>query len=240
MDPLRTPLTWLLSPVLVAQALATRRRVPVLPEALGPREGRFGDGESPWRILIAGDSSAAGVGVDHQDQAFAGQFIRALYRRRPLPLSWSLRARSGLTTQQLHDWLRAEPAPTADVAVVLSGVNDLIDRVPVRRALSHRAALAHWLLDTAGARAVVFAPLPPVDQFPALPWPLRQVMGAQARRHDQALREWAGVQRHVYYAPVDIKLTRQDMAADGFHPGRPVYAHVGESLAGFVADNVRL
>jgi hypothetical protein len=49
-----------LSPLLVAQAVATRRRALVLPEAGGPREGRLGAREGrAVRVLIAGDSSAA-------------------------------------------------------------------------------------------------------------------------------------------------------------------------------------
>ena len=49
-------------PLLVAQAVATRRRAPTLPEAEGEREGRVGEGDR-LALLIVGDSSAAGVGV---------------------------------------------------------------------------------------------------------------------------------------------------------------------------------
>jgi hypothetical protein len=73
-----------LSPLLLAQAIATRRRALVLPEAGGPRDGLAGEagtsGELPIRVLIAGDSSAAGVGVAQQDRAVAGYFVRALDR----------------------------------------------------------------------------------------------------------------------------------------------------------------
>ena len=69
-----------LAPLLVAQALATRRRAPVLPEAEGPREGRVGRGAGALRLLIAGDSSAAGVGVAHQRDALAGHLTRALHQ----------------------------------------------------------------------------------------------------------------------------------------------------------------
>ena len=44
----------LLSPLLVAQAVATRRRALVLPEADGPRTGRCGAGRS-LRLRVAGD-----------------------------------------------------------------------------------------------------------------------------------------------------------------------------------------
>ena len=62
----------MLSPLLVAQALATRRRAPELPEAQGAREGALGE-RVPFRLLIVGDSSAAGVGVRTQDQALVGR-----------------------------------------------------------------------------------------------------------------------------------------------------------------------
>ena len=52
----------MLSPVLVAQAVVTRARLPRLPEPEGQRHGVIGRGPL-LRVLITGDSSAAGVGV---------------------------------------------------------------------------------------------------------------------------------------------------------------------------------
>ena len=98
---------------------------------------------------------------------------------------------------QLLELLRAAPPAPADVAVVVTGVNDVVDQIPVRRALAQRAALADWLLGQGLARHVVFAPLPPMHQFPLLPQPLRCVVGADARRHDQALARWAATRSDV-------------------------------------------
>ena len=82
-------------------------------------------------------------------------------------MHWALHARSGLTTHQvLRAAARAMTPPPADVAVVVTGVNDVIDQVPARRAVQQRAALADWLLaeGRAGARGVCAAatgaPLP--------------------------------------------------------------------------------
>jgi len=163
-----------LAPILVAQAIATRRRAPVLPEAEGERAGVVGGAAAPTlRLLVAGDSSAAGVGVAHQEQAVIGHLVRALHRATGRRIEWALRARTGLTTRGVHDLLvGAVPFP-ADVAVVITGVNDVIDQVTTRRAVRDRAALADWLLGSAGVRHVVFAPLPPMDRFPLLPQPLR-------------------------------------------------------------------
>lgn len=227
-----------LSPLLIAQAMATRRRAPVLPEAAGAREGRVGGHGLALRVLIAGDSSAAGVGVAHQEQSVAGYFTRALHPLITRPLLWSLRARSGLTTKQLHEWLQSERPVAADFAVVITGVNDVIDQLPSQRALAHRAALADWLLAERLAAHVVFAPLPPMHQFPLLPQPLRRVMGDDARRHNRALAAWAQTRVDVSCVPITLTLSPDTMASDGFHPGEPVYRHCGEALAGFTADQL--
>jgi lysophospholipase L1-like esterase len=223
----------LLAPLLVAQAVGTRRRAPALPEAAGPRAGRVGgsDGAGLLRLLIAGDSSAAGVGVARQEQALAGQLGRALHARSARPVQWSLLARSGLTTRQVHELLCAQALPRADVAVVVSGVNDVIGLVPPRRALAQRAALADWLRSDAGVNHVVFMPLPPVHRFPLLPQPLRGVMGRDAMAHNRALRAWAATRSDVSCVAIDFALPPEAMASDGFHPGEPMYRACGEALA---------
>ncbi|HEV7578694.1 MAG TPA: SGNH/GDSL hydrolase family protein [Caldimonas sp.] len=225
-----------LAPLLVAQALATRRRAPVLPEAEGAREGVLGDvAAPPLRLLVAGDSSAAGVGVARQEQAVVGHLVRALHRLTGRRIAWALRARTGLTTRAVHALL-VDAAPfAADVAVVITGVNDVIDQVTTRRAIRDRAALADWLVGAAGIHHVVFAPLPPVHRFPLLPEPLRRVMGGDARRHDAALARWAATRSDVSHAAFALDLDAAGMASDGFHPGEPVYRACGEALAAHVA-----
>jgi lysophospholipase L1-like esterase len=224
-----------LAPLLAAQAVTTRRRAPVLPEAEGPRAGRVGRGGRALRLLIAGDSSAAGVGVAHQSEALAGHLTRALHRDAARPVQWTLHARSGLTTQRVHALLRSTTLPSAEVAVVVTGVNDVIDLIPPRRAVQHRAAIADWLLGECGMIHVVFAPLPPVHRFPLLPQPLRKVMGDDARRHDEALATWATQRRDVSHLTIELDLAPAAMASDGFHPGEPVYRACGEAIAAHIA-----
>jgi lysophospholipase L1-like esterase len=225
------------APLLVVQALATRRRALVLPEADGPRDGIVGKGRSPLRLLIAGDSSAAGVGVTTQDQALAGHLTRALHNELHRPVHWSLRARTGVTTRELHALLQADPPPSAHIAVIVTGVNDVTALLPPQRAVEHRAALADWLL-AQGARHVAFAALPPIGRFPLLPEPLRRVMGRDAQRHDDALARWAATRTDVSHAPMAVDLNPGTMAADGFHPGEPVYRCCGEALALHVARKI--
>ena len=226
-----------LAPLLVAQAVATRRRAPALPEADGPRCGSVGRGD-PLRLLIVGDSSGAGVGVKTQDEALAGHLTRTLASLVPRRIDWALHAKSGITTAEALALVQAERPARADVAVVVLGVNDVVGQVPSQRAATQRAALADWLRANTGVFHVVFAPLPPMHQFPLLPQPLRWIAGGDAARHNAAAARWAATRDDVSHVPIALDLGPQNMADDGFHPGEPVYRACGEALARHVAAHL--
>ena len=227
----------ILSPVLVAQAIGTRARLPRLPEPVGERAGVVGRGRV-MQLLITGDSSAVGVGVASQCDALAQRLAATLADAAKVRVSWQLHARSGLTTAQTLALLRDLAPHCGDVAVVVTGVNDVVDQVPSHRALAAREALANWLRNGHGVQHVVFAPLPPIHQFPGLPQPLRWVAGADARRHNAALAEWARSRGDVSCVDMEVPLNRGVMAADGFHPGEPVYRYCATTIAQHIATHV--
>ncbi|MDH4059863.1 MAG: SGNH/GDSL hydrolase family protein [Aquincola sp.] len=227
----------LLSPVLVTQALLTRARLPRLPEAAGEREGEVGQGPL-LRLLMLGDSSAAGVGVARQREALAGYLPAALARQAGVRVRWRLMARSGVNSAQCLAMLEQAGPIEADIAVVVLGVNDVVDQVPSRRAVAAREAIANRLRNAHGVAHVVFAPLPPVHRFPGLPQPLRWVAGADARRHDAAVAAWARTRDDVSHVPIDLPLNAGVMAEDGFHPGPPVYRVCSIALAEHIAEQV--
>jgi lysophospholipase L1-like esterase len=156
---------------------------------------------------------------------------------------WLLQARSGLTTAQTLHLLRETTLPVIDLAVLVTGVNDVVDQVPSHHATRARDGITNLLRNRAGVQHVVFCPLPPVHEFPALPQPLRWMAGADARRHNRALAAWAR-QRADQVGDVSmpslehVHLTPQNMASDGFHPGAPVYRAVALALAEHIARSV--
>lgn len=227
----------LLSPLLVAQAVATRSRMPRLPEAAGARSGEVGRGP-PLRLLILGDSSAVGVGVARQQDALAGHLTRALAEQCKARVSWELLARSGVSSAACLQMLTGDYRGGADIAVVVLGVNDVVEQVPSQRAVRSRESIANRLRNAHGVGHVVFAPLPPVGRFPGLPQPLRWVAGGDAQRHDQAVAAWSRTRDDVSHVPIDMPLNRGVMASDGFHPGVPVYRVCGVALAEHIATQV--
>lgn len=219
--------TALTAPVWLAQGLHLALTAPRLPEAAGPRAGRIGAGR--LRLLIAGDSSAAGVGAHTQAQALSGRLAAALADLEP---DWRLVARTGATTAATLARLRALPPAPADVAVLALGVNDVTRAVPLARWLDAQAALIGHLTGDLGARRVVLTGVPPMGAFPALPRPLRGVLGARASRFDAALAELVAQRPEVRHLAFDPALLDPGlMAEDGYHPGPVLYARWADALA---------
>lgn len=226
-----------LGPLLLLQALHTRRTTPKLPEADGPRQGLVGQGAGVVGLLIVGDSSAAGVGVASQDEALAGRLSRALAQRLDQRVRWQLCARSGITSAQAHSLL--DEAGPADVAVVVTGVNDVIDQVRPARALAAREQLLQALRQRTGIRHAVMTPVPPMQRFVGLPQPLRWLAGRDAAAHGRALAAWAVQRAGVSHLPFDLPLDDATLlASDGFHPGAPLYRLWGDALAEHIATDV--
>jgi lysophospholipase L1-like esterase len=223
-----------LSPLLVAQALQVRRNALVLPEPPGPRSGRLGDGPQ-LRLLILGDSSAAGVGASHQDTALSGQLTRCLAHR--FALDWRLQARTGATTAATIKSLEnIEDIGQFDIAVIALGVNDVTRLVPGRRWTIRQRALHRLLSDRFGVRRIIASGVPPMGQFPLLPQPLRWVLGQHAARLDTALSGLAGGTPGLSHLRFDMPLDPGDMATDGFHPGPSAYAVWARHIAALIPD----
>lgn len=223
MDRLLAPL---LSPLLIAQARRLRARALRLPEPPGPRSGEVGEGP-PLRLLILGDSSAAGVGAAHQNQALAGQIAAALAPHRHL--TWRLEARTGATSRSTLARLHHLPRQPYDGVVLILGVNDVTSFAPLRRIALDRARIAQDLTTRLGAPRLIVTGIPPLAQFPLLPDPLRWILGQRAARLDLLLASRTRAARHLYL-PFTMPMQRDLMAEDGFHPSALAYRHWAETL----------
>lgn len=220
---LRVPLL----PVLAAQGLSVRRRAQLLPEPTGPREGRSGRGPR-LRLLIAGDSSAAGVGAGTQAQALSGHLVARLARH--YTVEWRLEATTGHTTQDAIDRLQGLEGQF-DAAVTALGVNDVTHGVTRQKFIARQTRLMDLLTNTLGARRVVVSAVPQMNRFPALPQPLAWVLGRQAARLDRGLQQVAAQSSHIRHLMLDLPDDPALAAPDGYHPSPKTYALWAEKAA---------
>lgn len=232
-------------PLLVAQGLSVRRKALELPEADGPRQGELLPPPSrqrqaqPLRLLVVGDSSAAGVGVAHQRDALAMRAATSLADELGRPVHWQLVARTGNTALELLAQLRETALAPADILLSAVGVNDVVRQVPPGRSVEQLLALHEHARQQAGVRYWLHCGLPPMQQFPLLPRPLSWLLGSQAELLNQELQALLGDQRDRALRRLPLMQRGDELggliAADGFHPGPRGYALWGEAVGQFLA-----
>jgi lysophospholipase L1-like esterase len=217
-----------LLPLLLAQAVNVRRKAVFLPEPPGKRSGREGSGP-PLRLLIAGDSAAAGVGAPSQSAAVSGQLVAALASH--YQVDWRLEANTGATTRTSLDKLSQLPPEPFDIAIIAVGVND-VTRVTTRHQwIVQQNALHQLLQDRFGVTRILACGLPPMGLFPLLPQPLRWILGQQANRLDRALAALAAHNAVVQHLPFEFPRKPGFFAEDGYHPSEMAHAFWAKVLA---------
>ncbi|WP_299664271.1 SGNH/GDSL hydrolase family protein [uncultured Ruegeria sp.] len=219
---LRVPLL----PILALQGLVVRRDAQFLPEPTGPRDGREGRGPR-LRLLIAGDSSAAGVGAGTQRQALSGQLVSRLAMHHTV--EWRLEATTGHTTQDTINRLQEMHEPF-DVVVTALGVNDVTRAVHKQRFETQQRQLLTLLTGQMRAQKVIVTAVPQMALFPALPQPLAWVLGQQAARLDRGLQNAVAGFPQATHLALDLPDDPALAALDGYHPSPKTYAIWAEEL----------
>src|SRR6266540_577239 len=208
--------------VLAGQAIAARTRRYAKPDMGLAIRSTAGPGNAPpLRLVLLGDSTALGVGVDRVSDTVGGQLVELSN----VAVSGSVS--SDLGTQVARALVGTRP----DVAVILVGANDATRFGPSRGAPEHLAAAVRRL--RAAGVAVVVGTCPDLGAARAFAAPLRQLIGWRGRRlaraQETAVRAAEGVP--VGLAALTGAVFRADAGTfcpDGFHPsadGYRVWAH---------------
>jgi lysophospholipase L1-like esterase len=148
-----------LGPVLWVQGKYVRNVTPRLPEPPGDRDGIVGSGPK-LRLLITGDSAAAGVDSSHQEEALTGQLVQHLAKH--YTVEWHLIAISGLDSKTMLEMLAGIPDPQFDVVVLSMGVNDVTALTAPSKWIALQEKLLVALRDKFQPQVTFHCAVPPV------------------------------------------------------------------------------
>jgi len=218
----------LMAPVFIAQGRYVRKVTPKLDEASGPRCGSAGHGKM-LRILLIGDSAAAGVGAANQSQALSGHLVNELCNH--FKLEWQLHAKSGSTTKETRFSLTHHPKQAYDIVIVSLGVNDITQPLSSIRWIHQQQALVAQIRHDFSCQQIIMTKIPPMEKFPALPHPLRWYLGSKAKAFNRQLARWTATQNDCELIDINYRLKPEQMAIDGFHPGPEIYQFWGKTIA---------
>lgn len=220
--------------LLSAEAVAARSRRYAKPDlGLAVRATLGKNGKPPLRLVLLGDSSALGVGVDVVEHTVGGQLARMLAEAGG-SVSLSTVAVSGARCADLATQVaRAQLGSRPDLAVILVGTNDATHLVRPGEAAAALATAVRRLRD-AGTQVIV-GTCPDLAALRSVAQPLRQVVGWYGRR---VARAQASAAKSAGARVVDLAgqvgpVFRADagmLCEDGFHPSADGYRVMAYAL----------
>ncbi len=228
--------------VVFAQGKRLRRDTPRLPDAalpwtgLTPVPADVSDGTAspgsattdsavpPLRLLVLGDSTAAGVGAERQDDALAGSLARELAGRWNRPIAWRAIGENGATARDLRErFIEEATAHAYDVIFLTIGANDAL-------ALRSRSAFGRdirsvltSLREASPEATIIMSSLPAFMRFVLLPNPLRWNLYVHSQSLEAQARDIIAEREGMIMSPPPPPYTEGFFASDLFHPSAQGY-----------------
>ena len=201
---------------------------------LNPKESALDKRAWVSRLLCSfwGDSAAAGVGVNVQDDALLGSILKELSSE--FSIQFYLHATTGFTTDQVIQSIQTLETQHFDVIITSVGVNDITKFTSPQAWIAKQKQLYHILKHKFSPQLTIASGVPPMDQFPALPNPLAWLFGQYAKAMNLELGQFVAQQNQMEWIEYDLKkflALNLAMAKDGFHPSKEIYQFWGKQVA---------
>jgi lysophospholipase L1-like esterase len=222
-----------LMPFLYLQGQYMRKKIGRLPDAAGPTRGRSGEGNSVLRLLVLGESTAAGVGASTHENALAGHFARGLSRKTGSAIDWTVVGRSGITIgETIRELVPQIPDPDYDFILLALCGNEVLKLHSPRRTRRDMTRLIDILRGQSPRATFFITNAPAVRLSPILPDPLRFVLGNLSALHDANARDFTRSLDKVYYFHQPTYVP-EGFFADGIHPSELGYRVWSERMIEF-------
>ncbi len=229
-------LSWLLLPVYVWQGLKIRRKsIRLTPPEGSPVVALEGKGK-PLAILVLGDSSAAGVGVEVFEESVAGRLPHLLSKLTKRPIYCRTAGKNSATAGQIRDFVVPNLSrENYDYIILNIGVNDAKNFHTGRRFCSEFGTLIYALRARFPEAGIIWSGILDLSKIPLLPFPLNKILGMRAniiRRNGLTLcRERGAMAPKSRWEPQP-----EFFSHDGFHASSEGYRAWAEELAEYIAD----
>ncbi|GIE76554.1 hypothetical protein Aph02nite_25040 [Actinoplanes philippinensis] len=224
----------LLLPVVAAQAMWKRRRTVSIPSAEGPATGVVPGmtPRHPLRVVILGDSLAAGYGVHTHDEGFGGSLARDLVERTGRTVEWTAVGQYGATARRIRYRLLPQIPDKADIVVIVGGANDVLGGRQPHEWGEDLAAVADESSRRAGR--VMVAGIPPFEHLPCMPRTLGRHLAARAVALDEVSQRVCDERPAATWVPGKLLLpfVPAYFSPDGFHPSSLGYRRWSAAVAG--------
>ncbi len=229
-------ISWLLVPVALFKGLGVRKIVPRLPPPRGRPMGQVGEGMAETRLLILGDSSAAGVGADRIEDTLGPQLAVLVNDATGKPVAWRNAGANSAVAAQVRDHVVPHIEERNFTHVIIAvGTNDA-KNFKSRSAFKQGFGGLLYAVHTRWPDAEVFwSPVIAMRDVPALPASLGFILGLRAQIINSMGMQLCRERRATALDPLPIE-GPEGFAVDGFHANAAGYKHWAQHIARFIPD----
>ncbi len=240
-----------LLPIMYFQAKNIRATIPKLPEAKGSTGVVNIGAQKSLNMLVIGESTVAGVGVENHDEGFSGTLARELAKANDSNVNWKVYAKSGYTAKKVADYIVDKIGEKEiDLIVVGLGGNDAFTLNSPKRWSLHILELVNKLRTKFGEVPIVFTNMPPIKEFPAFTSLIKFVIGNLVEILGKTLQHITKNDDNLFYnaeiitvagwvKKLNLKEDKKDFFSDGVHPSKFTYQVWAKDLSGFIIENVK-
>lgn len=244
-------LTIPLLPLLYMQGKRVKAGIPSLPEATGTKGMiELDTAKETLQLLVIGESTVAGVGVETHEEGFSGTLGKELSQLLGKNIAWKVYAKSGYTARKVREKLIPEIDETnPDLIVIGLGGNDSFTlntpwgwkKEVLRLVKEIRIKFPH--------AAIMFGCMPPIKEFAAFTPVMKWVIGNLGEILGETLKHTVQSMPNVaYYHQVitiekwmrqfKIEAKYEDFFSDGVHPSKLTYQVMAKDMALFVNNQL--
>jgi lysophospholipase L1-like esterase len=220
---LTTLLPWLCVPALFVLGQRVRARTVRMVPPPGPLAGRIeGNGET-LRLLVMGDSSAAGVGADHTSECLGPLIAANLNAATGQPVEWRMAGSNSAVATDLRDHVVPHlPHEYWTHILFAVGTNDAKNFVTARSFTKGFGGLIYALKAKFPDARIVWSPIIDMEKMPTLTPFLARMLNIRARAINAEGAELCAERYIIAADPLPISIP-DGFAADGFHANGKAY-----------------
>ena len=227
-----------LAPFLYLQGRYVRRKVGLLPDAAGEKNGRYGADEPGVKLLAIGESTVAGLGAKTHETALAGQFARVLSEKIGKSVRWHVIGKNGVTAKRaLRELVPQIPDEEKfDYIIVGLGGNDVLKLSSPLKWRRNMIKILRALRDKHPESVIFITNVAAIKLSPVLPEPIKFILSRLSRLHNENIKQFVREFDHVYYYEQPDSVP-PDFFADGIHPSEAGYKVWSEEIIKTMSRN---
>lgn len=227
-------LSWLLLPLAVYLGLRVRKTAQRLPPPSGRTKGTIGEGQAELRLLVIGDSSAAGVGADNVDSTLAPQIATRLNAATGKTVAWRIAGANSAVASQLRDYVvpNIEERDFTHVLITV-GTNDAKNFLTRSQFKAGFGGLLYAVHTRWPEARIYWSSVIDMNLVPALPPVLGFILGLRVQIINAVGVQLCRERHAIAIEPLPVE-NADGFAIDGFHANKLGYEHWADHVCKFM------